>query len=107
MPTITTIDQAHALIATIPADFQPPHFPEYMAGLEEFLAASADWYGLDDGRHYVADRFGHFVESWDNAEAGLDVSWAFHKSPTAEEIRAEYLAQMDNLHEILEEAGDD
>lgn len=50
---------------------------DYTECCKKFAADSAEWGGLDPYKHYVATPHG-WVESCDNAENGIDVSWAFN-----------------------------
>lgn len=54
-----------------------PTFSQYKEGLETFLRESADWCDIDTYRFYSVNNFGYY-ESCDNADGGLDVSWAFN-----------------------------
>lgn len=54
---------------------------EYKKGVKKFVADTKNWITLDDYKFYTAT--GNTNEIWeetsDNANGGLDVSWAFHK----------------------------
>lgn len=74
---ITTLAQAEAWAAAAPELASLPTFSQYKEGLETFLRESAEWEELDRFRSYTVNRFGYY-ESCDNADGGLDVSWAFN-----------------------------
>lgn len=74
---ITTLAQAEAWAAVAPELASLPTFSQYKEGLETFLRESAEWEELDRFRCYSVNRFGYY-ESCDNANGGLDVSWAFN-----------------------------
>ena len=76
-PPITTLAQAEAWAAAAPELASLPTFVQYKEGLETFLRESAEWEELDRFRSYSVNRFGYY-ESCDNANGGLDVSWAFN-----------------------------
>lgn len=74
---ITTLAQAEAWAAAAPELASLPSFEQYKEGLETFLRESAEWEELDRFRFYSVNNFGYY-ESCDNANGGLDVSWAFY-----------------------------
>lgn len=59
----------------------------YIDNCLQFAQDTREWGGLDEYRFYSTKEFGGWYESCDNAEGGLDVSWAFNL--TAEQIRDE------------------
>lgn len=57
---------------------------EYTESCERFSDETKQWWGLDNKLHYVA-LDGDWRESTDNAEGGVHLDWAFHK--TKDEIK--------------------
>lgn len=74
---ITTLAQAEAWAAVAPKLASLPTFSQYKEGLETFLRESAEWCDIDTYRFYSVNNLGYY-ESCDNANGGLDVSWAFN-----------------------------
>lgn len=74
---ITTLAQAEAWAAVAPELASLPTFSQYKEGLETFLRESAEWCDIDTYRFYSVNNLGYY-ESCDNANGGLDVSWAFN-----------------------------
>lgn len=75
---ITTLAQAEAWAAAAPELASLPSFEQYKAGLETFLRESAEWCDIDPAHPFHSvNRYGYY-ESCDNANGGLDVSWAFN-----------------------------
>ena len=58
----------------------------YIKSVRSFLNDSADWDQIEDERFYSSQENGEWVETSDNGNGGLDVSWAFGKNPTDDEI---------------------
>lgn len=52
-------------------------FDNYILSCNQFAEDTADWAALDPYKQYVAVGGGGWVETCDNAENGIDVSWAF------------------------------
>ena len=93
---------------------------KYTESCLNFAKDTHNWLGLDEYKHYVTscptetyrDDFGHDVtvqgwcESCDNAEDGINVRWAFHKS---ESYIREHAPQefVDKLLEAIQVAIDD
>lgn len=92
---------------------------EYTESCLNFAKDTHNWLGLEEYKHYVTcdvgtyrDDHGRFVtvqgwcESCDNAEDGIDVSWAFNKS---ESYIREHAPQefVDKLLETIQVAIDD
>ncbi len=77
--TITTLAQAEAYTASTKARYSNPlpSFATYEEGVEDFLHESAEWHDIDRFRFYSVNNFGYY-ESSNNANGGLDVSWAFY-----------------------------
>lgn len=121
---ITTLAQAEAWAAVAPELASLPTFSQYKEGLETFLRESEEWEELDRFRFYSANRFGYY-ESCDNANGGLDVSWAFNAaredpsgyrwSRTEEEgfkrvlaaVEANYIRLCEKDRLLVEENADD
>ena len=101
------VRNAEEYASSLPEGFELPTLEEYISGLKSFLESSQDWCGLEDSHFYsVSGRMGYY-ESSDNAYGGLDVSWAFHRSPSLHEVINTYiqLVEVDraNYLEDLEE----
>lgn len=116
---ITTLAQAEAWAAAAPELASLPSFEQYKAGLETFLHESAEWHDIDRFRFYSVNDFGYY-ESSDNANGGLDVSWAFYRAhrevghtrifadkesiaQTMEAAEAEYIRLCEEYRELCEE----
>lgn len=116
---ITTLAQAEAWAAVAPELASLPSFEQYKAGLETFLHESAEWHDIDRFRFYSVNNFGYY-ESSDNANGGLDVSWAFYRAhrevghtlifadeesiaQTMEAAEAEYIRLCEEYRELCEE----
>lgn len=77
---ITSMSQAEAWAASAPELASLPTFAQYKAGLETFLRESAEWHDIDQTYPFHSvNRYGYYKSS-DNANGGLDVSWAFYKA---------------------------
>lgn len=77
---ITTLAQAEVWAAAAPELASLPSFEQYKEGLETFLRESAEWHDIDQMYPFHSvNRYGYY-ESCDNADGGLDVSWAFYKA---------------------------
>lgn len=63
------------------------HF-DYMSAAQKFAADTQSWGGIIDTLFYTTDGSGGWKESCDNAHGGLDVSWAFHRSPVQIKLEA-------------------
>lgn len=119
--TITTLAQAEAYAASTKARYSNslPSFATYKEGVENFLRESADWCDIDTYRFYSVNNFGYY-ESSDNANGGLDVSWAFYMAhrevghtlifadeesiaQTMEAAEAEYIRLCEEYRELCEE----
>lgn len=75
----------------------------YVESVENFVKDSEDWYELDYYKFYVSTENGNWVENSDNADGGLDVSWAFHKKPNFDEIRIKFVELLkENLNLFIE-----
>lgn len=73
---------------------------DYTAAAKRFAKDSRKWGGLDQYKFYTTDG-DEWVESSDNANGGLDLSWAFHESEGT--IRAEAPQRfLDQLADLLE-----
>lgn len=83
-----------------------PTLSEYTEALRTFQQASSGWYGLDLSHFYSATPRGWY-ESTDNAQGGLDVSWAFHREASDEEIAEQYNALCEELRESLDDAEEE
>ena len=79
-----------------------PTLEEYTEALREFQSASSGWYGIDLSHFYSATTRGWY-ESSDKAQGGLDVSWAFHREASEEEIAEQYNALCEELRESLDD----
>lgn len=116
---ITTLAQAEAWAAVAPELASLPTFSQYKEGLETFLRESAEWHDIDRFRFYSVNDFGYY-ESSDNANGGLDVSWAFYMAhrevghtlifadeesiaQTMEAAEAEYIRLCEEYRELCEE----
>lgn len=75
----------------------------YVESVENFIKDSAEWYELDYYKFYVSAENGEWVENSDNADGGLDVSWAFHKNPTFDEIREKFIELLKDYLDNFEE----
>ena len=73
----------------------------YVESVENFVKDSEDWYELDYYKFYVSTENGNWVENSDNADCGLDVSWAFKKNPTFEEIREKFIELLKEFLNII------
>lgn len=61
---------------------------EYINSCLQFAEDTREWGGLNEYHFYsTTEGCGYWYESCDNAEGGLDISWAFNL--TAEQIRDE------------------
>lgn len=113
---IATLSQAEAFAAAVQ---NLPSFMQYREGLETFLHESAEWHDIDRFRFYSINDFGYY-ESSDNANGGLDVSWAFYMAhrevghtlifadeesiaQTMEAAEAEYIRLCEEYRELCEE----
>ncbi len=63
---------------------------EYIDSVKKFSKDTKDWGNLDKYNHYTSDG-SDWKESSDNAHGGLDVSWAFHKDVTDDEIKENFI----------------
>ena len=79
---------------------------EYTEICLDFAKESSDWMRLDERQHYTTCSQGGWYESCDNADGGIDVSWAFHES---ESYIRECAPQnfVDKLLQIVQVAIDD
>lgn len=77
---------------------------EYLKICVKFAADTANWGGLEN-KHYSTYAAG-WAETTDNEHGGIDVSWAFHKSPKYIEKHAadEFLANFQSAMGLLEDA---
>lgn len=73
----------------------------YVESVENFINDSRDWYELDYYKFYVSTENGSWVENSDNSDGGLDVSWAFKKDPTFEEIREKFIGLLKDFLNII------
>lgn len=120
---ITALAQAEAWAAAAHELSSLPDFELYKNGLEEFLRESAGWFGIESSHFYSVNRWGYY-ESCDNANGGLDVSWAFYKAHrsvggillTADgddianamlDAEAEYIRLCEENRALAEEAAED
>lgn len=117
---ITTLAQAEAWAAAAPQLASLPTFSQYREGLETFLRESAEWHDIDQAHPFHSvNRYGYY-ESCDNANGGLDVSWAFYRAhrevghtrifadkesiaQTMEAAEAEYIRLCEEYRELCEE----
>lgn len=53
----------------------------YLNDCNDFARCSADWPDLDPRKPYITTNGHGWQESCDNANGGIDVSWAFHQDP--------------------------
>ena len=53
---------------------------EYASICKKFSSETAEWLGLDNYKDYRTDGANDWYESFDAANGGIDVSWAFHES---------------------------
>lgn len=67
-------------------------FDDYFEAVKTFCKDSAEWGGLDDNLYYTSDGSA-WIETSDNANGGLDVSWAF-KAEVTKETAAEKFAEL-------------
>lgn len=72
---------------------------KYVESVKNFVNDTKKWNGLDEYNFYTSDDFGNWIESSDNANGGLDLSWAFQKDPNFDEIRRHFI---DLIKEELE-----
>lgn len=82
----------------------------YVESCLKFASDSKDWGGIDGYRHYSSDGSGGWYESCDNAQGGLDVSWAFHRGENeiignAPHAFIDFL--LESVEQGIEEAFDD
>ena len=79
---------------------------EYTEICLDFAKESSDWMRLDERQHYTTCSQGGWYESCDNADGGIDVSWAFHESESYIRERAPHKF-VDKLLQIVQVAIDD
>lgn len=79
---------------------------EYTEICLDFAKESSDWMRLDERQHYTTCSQGGWYESCDNADGGIDVSWAFHESESYIRERAPQKF-VDKLLQIIQLAIDD
>lgn len=72
-------------------------YSEYLNGALQFARDSKKWGGMMSGKFYVTTG-DNWLDSCDNAEGGLDISWAFHEK--ADDIRA--AAPQHFINELVE-----
>lgn len=53
-------------------------YDEYLNACLDFAKESKKWYDLDPRKPYISTTGDGWEESCDNANGGIDVSWAFH-----------------------------
>ncbi len=73
---------------------QAPDINAYEQGVLEFIEISKNWKELEYGKFYSFSNEIGYYESYDNAYGGFDVSWAFHKKPTKNEIFRQYMKEI-------------
>lgn len=80
-------------------------FDNYLDACKRFREDSRDWSALETGKHYTTTGEG-WVESCDDADGGIDVSWAFWQNGwnVDEEARSRYDAA---YRDMLRLADDD
>ena len=81
-------------------------FDEYYNGVKEFQKVTRNWQKKDQP-FYSVDKNGFLYFSWDNAYGGLDVSWAFHRKTSKQEILENYLRLIDKEFTLLLENIED
>lgn len=81
-------------------------YNEYLSDCIDFAEKSESWNELDHSKPFITTNGNGWQETCDNANGGIDVSWAFHL--TADEIRADAPQQYaDAITELLQLAIDD
>lgn len=76
---------------------------EYLKICIKFAEDTVNWGGLENKYYSTYDA--GWAETTDNEHGGIDVSWAFHKSPKYIEEHAadEFLANFQSAMDLLEE----
>lgn len=73
---------------------------KYIESVKKFVEDTKEWGNLDRYQHYVAVN-GEWVESCDNAEGGLDVSWSFKKDVDLVLIKEHFIEEITNMLRCL------
>lgn len=71
-------------------------FDDYFETVKTFCKDSAEWGGLDGNLYYMSDGNG-WIETSDNANGGLDVSWAFKAEVTKEMVTEKFAELIKDL----------
>jgi len=73
---------------------------EYIKSVKLFVEETKEWGELDNYKHYVAVENG-WLESEDNHEGGLSLSWAFKKDISDDVIKEHFIKEVNIVLDTL------